>query len=106
MSGVLAFLTAFGMILVYFKFSILFEQWSTTQRQIYFGAAVIAGLWGIRQFLVVYGTKPGDSRTSRRSRHRRHFPRPGVIYLVIMCVMFIGAVIGQSNMLILVFALM
>lgn len=106
MSGVLAFLTAFGMILVYIKFSVLFEQWTTTQRQVYFAAAVVCGLWGVRQFVVVYGTKPGDPSLGRRSRHRRHFPRPGVIYLVIMGVLFIGAVIGQSNMLILVFALM
>jgi uncharacterized protein (DUF58 family) len=106
MSGVLALLTTFGMLLAYFKFSDYFRDWNDAAKTVFVCAALVCGLWGVLQFVVVYGVKPGESGFARRSRHRRHFPRPGVIYLCIMGVLFIGAVIGESNMLILVFALM
>ncbi|MGH7128832.1 MAG: DUF58 domain-containing protein, partial [Planctomycetaceae bacterium] len=54
------------------------------------------------------GAPERDAPTSRGalSGSRMRVPRPGLVYLVIMTVLLIGSMIGRSNMLMLVFALM
>ncbi len=106
MLGLLALLVGFGMLLSYVKFNDRMDQWSSTQRQTYFAVGAVSGLWGLRQLLVGYSSRGGGRPLVRGSRHRRHFPRPGLVYLLIMIVMFVGAAIGHSNMLMLVFGLM
>ena len=68
--------------------------------------AVMLIIWGIRQPLLrwIFGK---ESRVlSPVGRHRVNLPRPGLVYLVMMLIMALGSLLGHSNMLMLVFAMM
>lgn len=72
-------------------------------RLLFGGLGVMFTAWGIREVLsrLLPSLRPHD-----RPQNRITLPRPGLIYLVIMAVMFVGSLLGRSNMLMLVFALM
>jgi len=105
MASILVFLIGLGMLIVYHKFSFLFERWSLTTRGIYYAGAALFLLWGLKQAsLSLYGQGPAEAAAANRISPR--FPMPGLFYLLTMAVLFVGAVLGRSNMLILVFAMM
>ena len=59
-------------------------------------------VWGIKEIVV----RQIPSLRSVRAKQRVVLPRPGIVYLLIMFVMLGGALVGHSNMLMLVFSLM
>lgn len=73
---------------------------------IYLGVGSILGLWGLRA--VLSDIWPRLGRLGRRdwNRHRARMTRPAMAYLAIMFTLFLGAMMGRHNMLLLVFGLM
>src|SRR6185369_14868008 len=73
---------------------------------IYLGVGSILGLWGLRA--VLSDIWPALGRLGRRdwNRHRARMTWPATAYLVIMFTLFLGAMMGRNNMLLLVFGLM
>ncbi len=62
--------------------------------------------WGIVG-LIASATRPPAARNRwSLTRRRVAITRPGLVYLVMMAVMFLGSTLGGSNMLMLIFALM
>lgn len=72
-------------------------------RLLFGGLGVLFTLWGVREIL---SRLLPSLRSYDRPQNRITVPRPGLVYLVIMAVMFVGSLLGRSNMLMLVFALM
>lgn len=62
-------------------------------------------LWGAKLTLERWLQKPGQS-VGRLNRNKVMLPKEGMVYLVIMIVVFIGAIFGRQNMLMLVFSIM
>ena len=63
-------------------------------------AGVSLSIWGLKELITSYWPTFGQ----RGMRFR--LPREGAVYLVIMTVLFIGSLIGKSNTLMMVFALL
>lgn len=63
-------------------------------------------LWGLFQILAVYFPGLQRIKLKRIGRNRVSLPRDGIIYLLIMTVLFVGSVLSRENMLMLVFAMM
>lgn len=72
-------------------------------RLLFGGFGVLMIVWGAREIL---SRLLPSLRHLERPQNRITLPRPGLVYLVIMAVMFVGSLLGRSNMLMLVFALM
>lgn len=103
--AMLALLLGAGGLFVFWKFDFLLDGLSQTWQAVCWGGSIALVLWGtIRSFSDL------PVRTTRRrfgfGRHRVSLPRPGQFYLVIMIVIFSGALLGRSNMLMLVFSMM
>lgn len=105
--GVLMLLCGFGLLLVEFQFSRLPAAWSQPGRMAFLVVMALLVLGGTAQII---GALISPTRRRRAlaslNRNRVLIPREGVAYLTIMVVLFIGALLGRSNMLLLVFALM
>lgn len=74
-----------------------------------FWVGVIGGLLilsGLRHVLIPNLGEFERALMSRVSRHRVMLPRQGIVYLVMMVVLATGSLLGHSNMLMLVFAMM
>ncbi|QDV51075.1 DUF58 domain-containing protein [Gimesia fumaroli] len=63
-------------------------------------------LWGFQQVLISFFPKLKRYQLKRIGRNRVSLPRDGVVYLLIMMVLFVGSVLSRENMLMLVFAMM
>lgn len=68
---------------------------------------IVLSIWGLKQLLSVYSPEShGGALSARLSRYTFHLPLEGYGFLVMMIVMFISAMMGGSNMLLLVFTMM
>lgn len=63
-------------------------------------------LWGLQQVMISLFPALRRYQLKRIGRNRVSLPRDGVVYLLIMMVMFVGSVLSRENMLMLVFAMM
>ncbi len=107
--GMVNILAALVLLTLYFAFPIVTSQWSNLGRLLFGGLMVIVSLLGIFQvweWVNPAGSEALAPRWASLSRHRISVPREGITYLIIMIVMFMGALLGHSNMLMLVFAMM
>lgn len=105
LAGILAILLGSGALFIVLKYPAVAAGWSDPARYGAMIGSLLCLLWGIDRLLPdVRGTFSG--RRHRRARHTVMLPRQGVMCLVIMSVLFIGSMIGRSNMLMLVFAMM
>lgn len=84
----------------------LTETWTTAARTAVFGIAAAGLLWGMKQAAGRSLPAAGSGRGLRLSRHRVMLARAGGMYLVIMSVLFVASLLGRSNLLMLLFALM
>lgn len=80
----------------------LTPPWNTIAWMIDF--ALLAA--GVLQIVVTYLPKRKDHQNRTLRRHRVLIPREGLVYLVIMIVLFSGSLVGHNNMLMLVFAML
>lgn len=104
--AVLMFLVGFGLILAYFKFGALLSPIPDMARWAFFALSGLVVLWSLKHILraLIWGVP--QTSLQRKSDFRVMLTRPGFAYLLLMMVMFIGAMLGRSNLLMLVFALM
>jgi len=63
-------------------------------------------LWGFHQVLIVLFPFLQRFHIKRIGRNRVSLPRDGLVYLLMMTVLFVGSVLSRENMLMLVFAMM
>lgn len=80
------------------------DRWSDAWTVAWLVLAALAILWGFNTLLERWWRFSKSSAGPRR--FRVHLPRPGVVYLVMMGAMLTGSLLGRSNMLMLMFALM
>ena len=82
------------------------DRWIGFSRWVLMASSVGLLLWGTRQLLAA--TRSSQAGAGRRvwNRNRMSITREGIIYVTIMTVMFLGSIIGHTNMLMFVFAMM
>lgn len=104
--GVVAMICGGGLLLGLQRLSWLAEHWGGASRWILVTAAVGLLLWGAKQLLMAARSGQASSRRPVWNRNRMAITREGVAYVTIMSVMFLGSIIGRTNMLMFVFAMM
>jgi uncharacterized protein (DUF58 family) len=106
LTSILAVVVSFGMLVSYWKFHLYFGDWSRTVQIIYFAITFSLLFWGVNAQLSGRTESPQSLSKFGWTRYRVTLPRPGIIYLIILVTVFIGAAVGHSNMLVFVFALL
>lgn len=104
--GTTAMISGAGLVFVLKRFPVFADYWDGKSYWILFAAAVYLLLWGLRQLLASVKPEWRVDRFSRWNRHRMAVTREGLAYIGIMSVMFIGSILGRTNMLMFVFAMM
>lgn len=104
--GALAFVTGVVLLLTHGSLELIADFWGGTGRHILIALSAYLILWGAKQLFETLLPNWASSRLPRWNRHRMAITTEGIVYVVIMSVMFIGSIIGRSNMLMLVFAMM
>lgn len=105
--GLLSLLAGCGQLFATWKFRFYTDQWDDGLRIGNYAVAFCLTLWGLKQIVAEWQSRPSRStRHSTRKQYRVNIPVEGIVFLVIMSVMFIGAMLGRQNMLLLVFSLM
>lgn len=84
----------------------LAESWGGLRRWLLIAATIGLLLWGIKQLLTVARSNQTAKGRPVWNRNRMAITREGVVYVTIMSVMFLGSIIGRTNMLMFVFAMM
>ncbi|MFM9962135.1 MAG: DUF58 domain-containing protein [Planctomycetaceae bacterium] len=104
--GLMAIISGAGLQL-FLKLSKSFaDDWGATSYWVLFSASAFLMLWGLWQLLVSIRPEWRVARFRRWNRHRMAVTREGMAYIAIMSVMFIGSILGRTNMLMFVFAMM
>jgi uncharacterized protein (DUF58 family) len=105
LTGLLLVLTGGGLLYSAVKFGwlpVLSRPWSCAA---FVGLLCGLTMWAIRLIIAEYSDKRTDQKL-RFSRHSATVPWQWVFYLAIMVVCFVGSLLGSSNMLMMVFAVM
>ena len=92
----------FGLGLVFFEFQTGYveRQLGPTGRLVVLVCGTLLSVWGLKEMIACFWPK-----LSNRGYHFA-LPREGAAYLLIMIVLFVGALIGRSNTLMMVFAVL
>lgn len=106
LSGVLALSSGLGLILALRKFDRVSSDWSPAARFMLFAIAIVLLFTGLKQTMSGLWPTLGERPQRRTNRHRVLLPSEGLMYLLIMIVLFVGSLLGRSNMLMLIFAMM
>ena len=106
LTSILAVVVSFGMLISYWKFHLYFGDWSRAVQVIYFAITFGLLFWGVNELLSERVGSPESLSKIGWIRYRATLTRPGIVYLIILVTVFIGAAVGHSNMLVFVFALM
>lgn len=103
LAGLAAMVCGGGFLLGMQRVSGLVGRWIGFSRWVLIAVSVGLMVWGIRRALA-----PADGTFGRRrwNRNQMAITREGIAYVTIMSVMFLGAIIGRTNMLMFVFAMM
>ena len=102
-AGVIAVLVGGGFLLGLQWFS---GPWVGFSRSVLIASAVGLLIWGSRQLLAATRSRSLVLRRPAWNRNRMAITREGMAYVAIMTVMFLGSIIGHTNMLMFVFAMM
>lgn len=103
--GIVALVGGITLIQLYYDHPHLSRNANPLVPMVYLGAGCTLILWGLRALvgevirLLGRGQRPAQ-------RYRVHMPREALIYMLILVVLCVGALVGRSNMLMLVFGLM
>jgi uncharacterized protein (DUF58 family) len=106
LSGVAAILCGSSLLLGLQRYSWLTEHWRGFSRWVLVALAVGLLLWGCSQVFRWIRPNQAVRRRTVWNRNRMAITREGIVYVAIMSVMFLGAIIGRTNMLMFVFAMM
>lgn len=97
-----------GMLLVYLFFDRpqLSRSLNPITPLIYLGTGVVLMIWGLRELISELFSAFSRLKIGRGPRFHVRMPREAQVYVLILFVLFLGALLGRSNMLLLVFGLM
>ncbi len=104
--GLVAIVSGIGLLLSMGRLEQASENWTGWGHYVLYAIAICLAVWGLRHTVTAMKPKWTPSRFPRWNRHRMAPTREGIVYIAIMSVMFIGSILGRSNMLMLVFAMM
>lgn len=96
-------LVGLGLIAFELRYNLLLARLGEVGRVVLVVCATGFVLWGLKELVI--GWWPQVSRRGF-ARHRSGLPVEGRAYILVMVVLFVGALLGRSNPLLLVFALM
>ena len=105
LSGLLSGMAAVGLMFAWWKFPAFSANWNSTVLMAFAGVVLVLVAWSVWQSLPARGPRT-PRPVARLSRNRVRLPQPGLMYLGMMVVMFLGAMLGRSNVLMLLFSLM
>ncbi len=107
-SALIALAVAGLLLLGYFVASPITARWSSLTRMTFFVAIGVLILFSLQTFVEDWIRKQSASMRKMPvfQRNRVHIPKEGLMYLGIMIVLLVGSMLGQSNMMMLVFAVM
>jgi uncharacterized protein (DUF58 family) len=102
-AGFGAVLVGLGLIAFELRYNLLLHRLGVPGRVVLVTCAIGFSIWGLQELIANWWPQ-----LSRRgfARHRSALPVEGRAYIVVMIVLFCGALLGRSNPLLLVFALM
>ncbi|MEX1230140.1 MAG: DUF58 domain-containing protein [Planctomycetaceae bacterium] len=106
LSGFLSILIGIACLIVDAKLSILLEEYLRGSHYVLFAVGIVLVLYGGHLMWQSFFPEPNGRRRAPASQHRISLPREGLVYLLIMVVLFTGSMLGRSNLLLLVFAMM
>ena len=104
--GATAVFSGAGLLIVLKRSPSFAEDWGDLSYWVLFAASVFLMLWGLGQLLSLARPDWRWTRFAGWKRHRMAVTREGMAYIGIMSVMFIGSILGRTNMLMFVFAMM
>ena len=106
LAGAGAIICGSGLLLGLQRLPWLAQHWAGFSRWVLVALAMGLLLWGITQLLALARSRQTATRRPIWNRNRMAITREGIVYVLIMSVMFLGAIIGRTNMLMFVFAMM
>lgn len=104
--GVLTVCSGLGLLLALKHFSESFRGMPRGGQFTLFAVGVVLVYWGLKQVVITMFPRIERDDGTPRQRYRVSLPREGLVFLGIMAVMFVGSLLGRSNMLMLVFVMM
>lgn len=105
-TGILALLLGVFAVLMYLKGYTASGPGTAWLRLLHFIGAISAALWGLKSVLFGRKRRRIDSWFSRLMPYHMEVTREGWIYFCMMMAVLLGALIGKSNLLLLVFGLL
>ncbi len=103
----LALLVAVGLMATgYYFIPAIPEAWSVSGRLFFWCVLAALTVAAITQLIFRLLPEKARDRFKSLAQHRLVIPKEGLVYLVIMIVLFVGSLLGHTNMLMLVFAMM
>ena len=106
MAGVVSMICGSALLLGVQRLPWLAERWRGFSRWVLVALAIGLLLWGVKQLLSAARLSQTATRRPVWNRNRMAITREGIVYVTIMSVMFLGSIIGRTNMLMFVFAMM
>jgi len=106
LAGAGAIICGGGLLLSLLRWPSVAQHWSGFSRWVLVVLAIGLLLWGITQLVALGLSRQIAPRRPVWNRNRMAITREGIVYVLIMSVMFLGAIIGRTNMLMFVFAMM
>ncbi len=106
LAGIFAILCGGSLLIGLQRLSWLSDRWIGFNRWVLITIGSGLFLWGLKQAFQWTRSNQVVKRRPVWNRNRMAITREGIAYIAIMSVMFLGAIIGRTNMLMFVFAMM
>ena len=106
MPGVLLVGVSAALAIIYRSFPLFEDAWSRSGQMLFWSIVALLQVLGLFRLAIALLPESKRRRFSSLRRHRVLIPREGLVYLVIMIVLFVGSLLGHANMLMLVFAML
>jgi len=87
------------------RYQLLIDRFGVGGRALLLLAGGWMSVWGLKEVIAAWWPLLGSTELRRR-RHRFMMPVEGYVYVIVMIVLFVGSLLGRSNPLMLVFALL
>jgi uncharacterized protein (DUF58 family) len=102
-----AVLIGFGLVSLDLTTGLLATKVDPMVRWMMYVPLCLLSIWGLTQILMEFlPSAIGQRLTQRNNRRTFHLPKEGRFFLVMMIMIFLAAMLGRSNMLILIFSAM
>lgn len=102
-AGLSAMLAGLGLAAFEMRYGLLLHRLDVAGRVVLLICATGFSVWGVKELIAGWWPSLGSRGFTR---HRSGIPPEGRLYILIMIMLFIGAMIGRSNPLLLVFTLL